>query len=188
MSIGQAYPTDEATPILDWKYSDLVPTEDGDYLDYDDQANQSKISGSSFIMPTSDALSDISSYESFSGALSKAPSFSSDYPSASNQGSSPVTSPRMKPQHLSGPVQTQRGGRASLLLQSGLRSAPYGIESARNKPWSTRSYSKAPSQRHLPFLHHARHETFAAGQCRLSTRTSSPTTAHKTMPLSFNKF
>ncbi|PTB54714.1 hypothetical protein M431DRAFT_530847 [Trichoderma harzianum CBS 226.95] len=138
MSIGQAYPTDEATPILDWKYSDLVPTEDGDYLDYDDQANQSKISGSSFIMPTSDALSDISSYESFSGALSKAPSFSSDYPSASNQGSSPVTSPRMKPQHLSGPVQTQRGGRASLLLQSGLRSAPYGIESARNKPWSTR--------------------------------------------------
>ncbi|KAL6829128.1 hypothetical protein J3E69DRAFT_364755 [Trichoderma sp. SZMC 28015] len=29
MSIGQAYPTDEATPILNWKYSNLVPTEDG---------------------------------------------------------------------------------------------------------------------------------------------------------------
>ncbi|KAL5083279.1 hypothetical protein Trisim1_001788 [Trichoderma cf. simile WF8] len=78
MSIGQAYPTEEAKPILDWKYSNLVATKDGDNLDYDDQANHSEISGSSFIMPTSDALSDITSYESFSAALSKAPSFSSD--------------------------------------------------------------------------------------------------------------
>ncbi|KAM6483403.1 hypothetical protein HDV62DRAFT_389607 [Trichoderma sp. SZMC 28011] len=151
MFIGQAYPTDEVTPILDWKYSHLVPTEHGDYLDYDDQADHSKMSGSSFIMPTSGALSDISSYESFSAALSKALAFSSDYPPASNQGSSPVASLRMKPQHLSESVQTQRGGRASPLLQSGLRSAPYGIESSRNKRWPTRSYSKASSQRHLEY-------------------------------------
>ncbi|EOO04118.1 hypothetical protein UCRPA7_350 [Phaeoacremonium minimum UCRPA7] len=103
MNIGQAYTTDEAIPILDLRYSG--PPMEGDSLHFDSGLNPRRMSGSSFTMSTSGALSDMPSYEDFSAALSDAPSFSSEYPPPSNRNSlmsstqlSPVASPRMTPQ------------------------------------------------------------------------------------------
>lgn len=194
MSIGQAYTTDEAIPVLDLKYSNMAPTQDSDPLNFDSQMNNRRMSGSSFTMSTSGALSDMPSYEDFSAALSEAPSFNSDYPPPSNRNSlmssthlSPVASPRMTPQSRSELVRTQSRGRASPSPRPGVRSAPYSVEGARNKRWSTGSYGTAPSRRPSPFMYHAGHDNFAAQQ-RLSAQTSSPVVPSNTMPLSFANF
>jgi len=186
MNIGQAYTTDEAIPILDLRYSG--PPMDNDSMHFDGSLNPRRMSGSSFTMSTSGGLSDMPSYEDFSAALSDAPSFTSDYPPPSNRNSlmsstqlSPVASPRMTPQGRSELVRTQSRGRASPSPRPGMRSAPYSVESARNKRWSTGSYGTAPTRRPSPFVYHHPHEAFAP---RMSSRHSSPTIQHGQLPLS----
>ena len=170
MPIGQAYTTDEAIPILDLKYNSA---REGEPLQFGIQSR--RMSGSSFTMSTSGALSDIPSCDDFSTALSEAPSFSSDYPPPSNRNSlmssthlSPVASPRMTPQSRTELVRTQSRGRASPSPRPHIRSAPYSVEASRNKRWSTGSYSTAASRRAAPFMYnqHA-HETFMAHQRQL---------------------
>jgi hypothetical protein len=167
LPIGQAYTTDEAIPILDLKYNEA---REGEHLQFGLQSR--RMSGSSFTMSTSGALSDIPSCDDFSAALSEAPSFSSDYPPPSNRNSlmssthlSPVASPRMTPQSRTELVRTQSRGRASPSPRPHVRSAPYSVDSARNKRWSTGSYATAASRRVAPFMYnqHA-HETFMAHQ------------------------
>ena len=189
MSIGQAYTTDEAIPILDLRYPPGMPT-DQDTLAYDGGINNRRMSGSSFTMSTSGALSDMPSYEDFSAALSEAPSFSSDYPPPSNRNSlmsstqlSPVASPRMTPQSRSELVRTQSRGRASPSPRPGMRSAPYSVEGARNKRWSTGSYGTVQNRRPSPFVYHPGHD-FAAHP-RMSSRHSSPTIPNGQLPLNF---
>ena len=188
MNIGQAYTTDEAIPILDLRYSG--PPMEGDSLHFDSGLNPRRMSGSSFTMSTSGALSDMPSYEDFSAALSDAPSFSSEYPPPSNRNSlmsstqlSPVASPRMTPQSRSELVRTQSRGRASPSPRPGMRSAPYSVESARNKRWSTGSYGPMPNRRPSPFVYHHTPEAFGP---RMSSRHSSPTIQHNQIPLNFN--
>lgn len=190
MNIGQAYTTDEAIPILDLRYPGQ-PLE-GDQHNFDGSLNPRRMSGSSFTMSTSGGLSDMPSYEDFSAALSDAPSFISDYPPPSNRNSlmsstqlSPVASPRMTPQSRSELVRTQSRGRASPSPRPGMRSAPYSVESARNKRWSTGSYAPAPSRRPAaPFLYHHSHEAFNP-HARMVSRHSSPTVQHNQLPLNF---
>ncbi|KAL1904464.1 hypothetical protein Sste5344_009811 [Sporothrix stenoceras] len=153
MSIGQAYTTDEAIPILDLRFSNTSGGNGG--------GGNRRLSGSSFTMSTTGGLSDMPSYEDFSAALSDAPSFSSDYPPPSNRNSlmsstqlSPVASPRMTPQSRSELVRTQSRGRASPSPRPGLRAAPYSMEGPRNKRWSTGSYGTMPSRRPSPFIYH----------------------------------
>ncbi|TPX17344.1 uncharacterized protein E0L32_012199 [Thyridium curvatum] len=185
--IGQAYTTDEAIPILDLRYSG--PPMEGDALNFDAGLNPRRMSGSSFTMSTSGGLSDMPSYEDFSAALSDAPSFSSDYPPPSNRNSlmsstqlSPVASPRMTPHTRSELVRTQSRGRASPSPRPGMRSAPYSVETSRNKRWSTGSYGTGPNKRPAPFVYHHPHDPFAA---RMSSRHSSPTIAQNQLPLNF---
>ena len=189
MNIGQAYTTDEAIPILDLRYPG-APL-DNDTLGFDGGLNPRRMSGSSFTMSTSGGLSDMPSYEDFSAALSDAPSFSSDYPPPSNRNSlmsstqlSPVASPRMTPQSRSELVRTQSRGRASPSPRPGMRAAPYSVESARNKRWSTGSYGTTPNRRPSPFIYHHPHEAFNP-HGRMSSRHSSPTIAHNQLPLNF---
>ncbi|OIW32971.1 hypothetical protein CONLIGDRAFT_676791 [Coniochaeta ligniaria NRRL 30616] len=189
MNIGQAYTTDEAIPILDLRYPGQ-PLE-GDSMNFDGSMNPRRMSGSSFTMSTSGGLSDMPSYEDFSAALSDAPSFSSEYPPPSNRNSlmsstqlSPVASPRMTPQSRSELVRTQSRGRASPSPRPGMRSAPYSVESARNKRWSTGSYAPANNRRPSPFIYHHPHEAFNP-HARMSSRHSSPTIAHNQLPLNF---
>jgi hypothetical protein len=188
MNIGQAYTTDEAIPILDLRYSGHHP--DGDSLNFDGGINARRMSGSSFTMSTSGALSDMPSYEDFSAALSEAPSFSSDYPPPSNRNSlmsstqlSPVASPRMTPQSRSELVRTQSRGRASPSPRPGMRSAPYSVDGSRNKRWSTGSFGNAPNRRPSPFVYHPGHDFTA--HPRMSSRHSSPTMPHGQLPLNF---
>lgn len=184
MSIGQAYTTDEAIPILDLRYPGAQV--ENEPVPFDHNINPRRMSGSSFTMSTSGGLSEMTSYEDFSAAMSDAPSFSSDYPPPSNRNSlmsstqlSPVASPRMTPQSRSELVRTQSRGRASPSPRPGMRSAPYSVESARNKRWSTGSYGTTPNRRHSPFVYHP-HDAY--GQ-RMSSRHSSPTIAHSQVPL-----
>ncbi|KAM7192686.1 meiotic expression up-regulated protein 26 [Naviculisporaceae sp. PSN 640] len=187
MNIGQAYTTDEAIPILDLRYSGQPM--DGESMPFDGSAlNQRRMSGSSFTMSTSGGLSDMPSYEDFSAALSDAPSFTSDYPPPSNRNSmmsstqlSPVASPRMTPQSRSELVRTQSRGRASPSPRPGVRAAPYSVDGARNKRWSTGSYGTAQNRRPSPFVYHHPHDAFN----RMSSRHSSPTIAHAQMPLNY---
>lgn len=188
-TLESAYASDELIPILDL-YSDAVP--DRESLPLEDTINPRRMSGSSFTMSTSGALSDMPSYEDFSAALSEAQSFSSDYPPTSNRNSlmsstqlSPVASPRMAPQTRTELVRTQSRGRgqASSSPRPGVRAAPYSVESARNKRWSTGSYGNMP-RKPSPFMYHPSPEVFATHQ-RMSTSHSSPTTASVTLPLSF---
>ncbi|CAK7233815.1 hypothetical protein SBRCBS47491_008738 [Sporothrix bragantina] len=175
-SIGQAYTTDEAIPILDLRYTSGNHSSggpghggnnggnglDSDPLGFDGGGlNPRRLSGSSFTMSTTGGLSDMPSYEDFSAALSDAPSFSSDYPPPSNRNSlmsstqlSPVASPRMTPQSRSELVRTQSRGRASPSPRPGLRAAPYSMEGPRNKRWSTGSYGTMPSRRPSPYMYH----------------------------------
>ncbi|KAI3400922.1 hypothetical protein diail_1129 [Diaporthe ilicicola] len=189
MSIGQAYTTDEAVPILDLRYPGQ-PLE-GDAMNFDNGLNPRRMSGSSFTMSTSGGLSDMTSYEDFSAALSDAPSFSSEYPPPSNRNSmmsstqlSPVASPRMTPQSRSELVRTQSRGRASPSPRPGMRSAPYSVDNSRsNKRWSTGSYGTMPNRRPSPFVYQHAPDAFGP---RMSSRHSSPTVQTTTqMPLSF---
>ncbi len=93
---------------------------------------------------------------------------------------SPVASPRMTPQGRSELVRTQSRGRASPSPRPGMRSAPYNLEGARNKRWSTGSYGTAPNRRPSPFVYHHPHEPFGP---RMSSRHSSPTITHGQLPL-----
>lgn len=189
MSIGQAYTTDEAIPILDLRCSG--PPLDGEQMGFDGAMNPRRMSGSSFTVSTSGGLSEMTSYEDFSATLSDAPSLTSDYPPPSNRTSmisstqlSPVASPRMTPQSRSELVRTQSRGRASPSPRPGVRAAPYSVESARNKRWSTGSYGTASNRRPSPFVYHHPHDAFSL-HARLSSRHSSPTIANGQLPLNF---
>ncbi|KAF3769846.1 hypothetical protein M406DRAFT_247517, partial [Cryphonectria parasitica EP155] len=189
MAIGQAYTTDEAIPILDLRYSGH-PVE-GESLSLENGVNPRRMSGSSFTMSTSGGLSDMTSYEDFSAALSDAHSFTSDYPPPSNRNSlmsstqlSPVASPRMTPQSRSELVRTHSRGRASPSPRPGMRSAPYSVEGGRNKRWSTGSYGTMSStnRRPSPFVYQHTPEAYGP---RMPSRHSSPTIQNGQMPLNF---
>lgn len=191
MNIGQAYTTDEAIPILDLRYSGSKI--DSDRLSLEQSYSSRRMSGSSFTMSTTGALSEMASYEDFSTTLSEAPSFSSDYPPPSNRNSlisstqlSPVASPRMTPQNRSELVRTQSRGRASPSPRPSMRSAPYSMDSNRSKRWSTGSYAPLPNRRPSPFVFHQAHETFNPYPPRMSSRHSSPTLPNAHPPLSLN--
>ncbi|EAQ89225.1 hypothetical protein CHGG_05844 [Chaetomium globosum CBS 148.51] len=81
-------------------------------------------------------------------------------------------------------VRTQSRGRASPSPRPGVRAAPYSVESARNKRWSTGSYGTASNRRPSPFVYHHPHDAFNM-HARLSSRHSSPTVAQGQLPLSF---
>lgn len=189
MNIGQALTTDESIPILDLRYQGGQTEAEGG-LNFEQQLNPRRMSGSSFTMSTSGNLSDMPSYEEFSSALSEAPSFS-DYPPTSNRNSmmsstqlSPVASPRMTPQSRSELVRTQSRGRgASPSPRPGMRSAPYSVESsARSKRWSTGSYGTSVNRRPSPFVYQHTHDPFGP---RMASRHSSPTISSNPLPLNF---
>lgn len=188
LTIGQAYTSDEAIPILDLRYPGQ-PLE-GESMNFDNGLNPRRMSGSSFTLSTSGGLSDMTSYEDFSTALSDAPSFTSDYPPPSNRNSmmsstqlSPVASPRMTPQSRSELVRTHSRGRASPSPRPGMRSAPYSVDSSRAaKRWSTGSYGNVSNRRPSPFVYQQTPDAF--GQ-RMSSRHSSPTIQNGQMPLNF---
>lgn len=189
MHMGNAYSTDEAVPILDLRYPG--PGMDSDRLSMD--FNSRRLSGSSFTMSTTGALSEMPSYEDFSASLSEAPSFTSDYPPLSNRNSlmsstqlSPVASPRMTPQNRSELVRTQSRGRASPSPRPTMRSAPYNMDSTRSKRWSTGSYATLPSRRPSPFVYHQGQETFSPHPPRMSSRHSSPTLPNAQLPLNMH--
>ncbi|KAK4456601.1 hypothetical protein QBC42DRAFT_322237 [Cladorrhinum samala] len=186
-NIGQAYTTDEAIPILDLRYHGHAV--EGEPMSFDGALNPRRMSGSSFTVSTTGGLSEMTSYEDFSAALSDAPSFNSEYPPPSNRNSmisstqlSPVASPRMTPQSRSELVRTQSRGRgASPSPRPGMRAAPYSVEGARNKRWSTGSYGTTPNRRPSPFVYHHPHDVFN----RMSSRHSSPTVGHGPLPLNY---
>jgi len=188
MHMGQPYTTDEAVQILDLRYAGPGP--EGDRLSLDQYASR-RLSGSSFTLSTTGALSEMQSYEDFSAALSEAPSFSSEYPPTSNRNSlmsstqlSPVASPRMTPQNRSELVRTQSRGRASPSPRPSMRSAPYNMDSTRSKRWSTGSYATLPTRRPSPFVFHQGPEsTFTSLPPRMSSRHSSPTLPNTHLPL-----
>ncbi|KAG0652022.1 Meiotic expression up-regulated 26 [Hyphodiscus hymeniophilus] len=191
MNMGQPYTNDEAVPILDLRYTG--PGMDSDPLRMDRSYSSRRMSGSSFTMSTSGALSEMPSYEDFSTTLSEAPSFSSDYPPPSNRNSlmsstqlSPVASPRMTPQNRSELVRTQSRGRASPSPRPSMRSAPYNMDSSRSKRWSTGSYAPLPNRRPSPFIYHQGHETFTPHPPRMSSRHSSPTLPNAQLPLNMS--
>ncbi|KAH7329356.1 hypothetical protein B0I35DRAFT_404596 [Stachybotrys elegans] len=178
MPIGQAYTTDEAISVFDLKYTN---TQDKEYSNVDGNVDPRRFSGSSFTVSTSGALSDMTSCDDFSAALSEAPSWGSEYPPTSNRNSlmssasnrnslmssthlSPVASPRMTPQSRTELVRSQSRGRASPSPRPHVRSAPYSVEVARNKRWSTGSYGNVASRRAAPYMFHAGHEPFMAPQ------------------------
>jgi hypothetical protein len=191
MHMGQAFSTDESAPILDLRFPG--PGMDSDRLSLEQPYSSRRMSGSSFTMSTTGALSDMPSYEDFSATLSEAPSFSSDYPPRSNRNSlmsstqlSPVASPRMTPQNRSELVRTQSRGRASPSPRPSMRSAPYNMDSNRNKRWSTGSYAPAPNRRPSPFVYHQGHEVFTPHPPRMSSRHSSPTLPNAQLPLNLS--
>ncbi|KLU83977.1 hypothetical protein MAPG_03026 [Magnaporthiopsis poae ATCC 64411] len=182
--IGQAYTADEAIPILDLRYPNSQM--EGESMNFDQSMSTRRMSGSSFTMSTT-GISEMTSYDDFSAAMSDAPSFTSDYPPPSNRNSlmsstqlSPVASPRMTPQGRSELVRTQSRGRASPSPRPGMRSAPYSVERGQNKRWSTGSYGTTPNRRPSPFVYHHPHDAYGP---RMSSRHSSPTIAHTQMPL-----
>ncbi|APA10409.1 hypothetical protein sscle_06g051790 [Sclerotinia sclerotiorum 1980 UF-70] len=192
MHMGQAYTTDEAVPILDLRCG---PGMGSDPSNMDHPWSSRRMSGSSFTLSTTGALSEIPSYEDFSTTLSEAPSFTSDYPPTSNRNSlmsstqlSPVASPRMTPQNRSELVRTQSRGRATPSPRPSMRSAPYNMDSNRNKRWSTGSYAPTPSRRPSPFVYHQSHESFQPPHPphmspHMSSRHSSPTINNPHLPL-----
>ncbi|KAL5604746.1 hypothetical protein BROUX41_001909 [Berkeleyomyces rouxiae] len=155
MQIGQAYTADEAIPILDLRF------QNGQTESMDSTIARKRTSGSSFTMSTNGAMSDMSSYEDFSSALSEAPSMSSDYPPPSNRTSllssctqlSPVASPRMANQGRTELVRTQSRGHASPSPRPSARAAPYNVDVGRgnNKRWSTGSYGTQQNRHAAPY-------------------------------------
>ncbi|KAF4985705.1 hypothetical protein FDECE_16380 [Fusarium decemcellulare] len=190
MGMSHTFTPDEAIPVLDLKYQGAVMDED--LMAMDDASNPRRMSGSSFSMSTSGALSDIPSYDDFSTALSEAPSFSSDYPPPSNRNSlmsstqlSPVASPRMAPQSRTDLVRTQSRGRgASPSPRPGVRSAPYSVEGPRLKRWSTGTYGAPSSRKPAPYVYHACPDVFNAHQHMCSGH-SSPTVGAAPLPLNY---
>lgn len=189
-NIGHAYTTDESIPILELRYHEQ-PLE-GDPMNFENGLNLRRMSGSSFTMSTSGGLSDITSYEDFSTALSDALSFTSEYPPPSNRTSlmsstqlSPVASPRMTPQSRSELVRTQSRGRASPSPRPGLRSVPYSVETSRAKRWSTGTYGTMQNRRGAPFMY--QHAPEACGP-RMSSGHSSPTIQNSQFTLDFSNF
>ncbi|UKZ77378.1 hypothetical protein TrVFT333_005098 [Trichoderma virens FT-333] len=155
--IGQAYTTDDAVPILDLRYT--TPSHDNSNLD--GSVASHRMSGSSFAMSTTGALSDMPSYEDFSAALSEVRSINSDFPPPSNRTSlmsstqlSPVASPRLTPQTRPEQVRTQSRGRASPSPRPSMRTAPYDTTRGNKQRWSTGSYSVA-QRRPSPALYHS---------------------------------
>lgn len=197
MSIGQAFTADEAVPVLDLRHNE--PAQERETLNLlEGGVNPRRMSGSSFTMSTSGALSDIPSYEDFSAAMSDAPSFSTDYPPPSNRNSlmsstqlSPVASPRMTPQSRTELVRTQSRGRASPSPRPGVRSAPYNVDGSRNsKRWSTGTYGTNSQRRPSPFVYQPTHDPFNSHQHVASIasypRNSSPTAQQSQAPLNFH--
>ncbi|KAK4114076.1 hypothetical protein N656DRAFT_569608 [Canariomyces notabilis] len=189
MNIGMAYTTDEVIQISDIRYPGHPL--DGDQMTFDNGLNPRRMSGSSFTVSTSGALSEMPSYDDFSATLSDAASLASDYPSQSNRNSmisstqlSPVASPRMTPQSRTELVRTQSRGRASPSPRPGVRAAPYSVESARNKRWSTGSYGTTSNRRPSPFVYHPPPDAFNL-HARMASRHSSPTIANGQLPLNF---
>jgi len=187
MTIGQAFTTDEAIPILDLRYSNTQV--ENETFSFESGLKPRRMSGSSFTMSTT-GLSDMPSYDEFSTTLSEAPSFSSEYPPPSNRNSlmsstqlSPVASPRMTPQGRSELVRAQsRGHGASPSPRPVVRSAPYNVDnSSRNKRWSTGSCG-ASNRRPSPFVYHHTHDAFGA---RMPSRHSSPAVSNPSLPLNF---
>ncbi|RSL61274.1 hypothetical protein CEP54_006335 [Fusarium duplospermum] len=190
MNMGMnSFTTDEAIPVLDLKYQGTVMDED---LMATDDTNNRRMSGSSFSMSTSGALSDIPSYDDFSTALSEAPSFSSDYPPTSNRNSlmsstqlSPVASPRIAPQTRTELVRTQSRGRgASPSPRPGVRSAPYSVEGPRLKRWSTGTYGTASSRKPAQYVYHPCSDVFNTHQHMCSGH-SSPAVGAAPLPLNY---
>lgn len=189
MGIGQAFTTDEAIPVLDLRYQDQVADEE--LMALDGNVKPRRMSGSSFSMSTSGALSDMPSYEDFSTALSEAQSFSSDYPPPSNRNSlmsstqlSPVASPRMASQQTrTDLVRTQSRGRGASPSPRPGRAAPYSVDGPRIKRWSTGTYGTM-SRKPLPFVYHPNPEIFNAHQ-QLCSGHSSPTPGANPLPLNY---
>ncbi|KAF5022794.1 hypothetical protein F66182_5136 [Fusarium sp. NRRL 66182] len=188
MGMTNSITTDEAIPVLDLKYGTLV---DEDLMAMDDGSKQRRMSGSSFSMSTSGALSDMP-YDDFSTALSEAPSFSSDYPPRSNRTSlmsstqlSPVASPRMGPQMRTDLVRTQSRGRgASPSPRPGVRSAPYSVEGPRLKRWSTGTYGTSASRKPTQYVYQACPDVFNSHQHMYSGH-SSPAMGAAPLPLNY---
>lgn len=171
MRMCQDFHTEEAIPILDLEHPEGY--QNSYQMNFDDVAHSRRISGSSFTMSTSGALSDMQSYDDFSTALSDAPSFCSEYPPPSNRTSwmssthlSPVASPRMTAQGCRPDIaRTQSRGRASPSPRPSIRSAPYSIETPRNaKRWSTGSYGTMSNRRPSPFVYHPGQEAHGVHQ------------------------
>ncbi|TVY22827.1 Meiotic expression up-regulated protein [Lachnellula hyalina] len=191
MHMGQQFSTDESAPILDLRFSG--PGMDSDRLSLEPSYSSRRMSGSSFTVSTTGALSEMQSYDDFSTTLSEAQSYTSDYPPRSNRNSlmsstqlSPVASPRMTPQHRSELVRTQSRGRASPSPRPSMRSAPYNMDSSRNKRWSTGSYAPAQNRRPSPFIYHQGHEVFTPHPPRMSSRHSSPILPNAQLPLNLS--
>lgn len=189
INIGQAYTSDDAIPIMDMRYQGPVP--EGDSLCIDNTLNNRRMSGSSFTVSTSGGLSDMPSYEDFSAALSEAPSFGSDYPPPSNRNSlmssthlSPVASPRMTSHGRSELARTHSRGRASPSPRPGIRTAPYSVDAARNKRWSTGSYGPGANRRPSPLVYHPGHDIFGAHPQMPSSHSSPPMPSNH-MPLNW---
>lgn len=171
MRMCQDFQGEEAIPILDLEHQEGY--QNSYQMNFDDVAHSRRISGSSFTMSTSGALSDMQSYDDFSTALSDAPSFCSEYPPPSNRTSwmssthlSPVASPRMTAQGCRPDIaRTQSRGRASPSPRPSIRSAPYSIETPRSaKRWSTGSYGTMSNRRPSPFVYHPGQEAHGAHQ------------------------
>jgi hypothetical protein len=92
----------------------------------------------------------------------------------------------MTPQNRSELVRTQSRGRASPSPRPSMRSAPYNMDSARNKRWSTGSYAPMPNRRPSPFVYHQGHEVFTPHPPRMSSRHSSPTLPNAQLPLNMS--
>lgn len=175
--IGQAFTSDEAVSVYDLENHEGFQA--GFQLNLDDVAQSRRISGSSFSVSTSGALSDIQSYDDFSTALSDAPSFYSEFPPTSNRTSwmsstqlSPVASPRIAPSCRSDLVRTQSRGRASPSPRPNVRSAPYMLDGPRSgKRWSTGSYGNMSSRRPAPYGYNPGPESHMTLQ-RMLTRVS----------------
>ncbi|KAL9114845.1 MAG: hypothetical protein Q9227_001088 [Pyrenula ochraceoflavens] len=112
-----------------------------------------RLSGSSFVSSTG-AGNEFPDFTAFSDM----PSYTSDYTPRSSLNLSvtplsPVPSPRCPP------PDTMRTGSRSRASPSprppSIRAAPYSLESARNKRWSTGSYGGSPARRASPFVYSA---------------------------------
>jgi hypothetical protein len=189
LTIGQAFTTDEHVPILDLSYQENG-TENEPSND-DTNFNSRPLSGSSFTLSTTGGVSDMLSYDDFSATLSEAPSFSSDYPPLSNRNSlmssthlSPVPSPRMTPQNRSEVVRSQSRSRASPSPRPCMRSAPYSVDAARHKRWSTGSY--APVRRPSPFVYHGTPDSYTSHPSGMPNQYSLPTGPSGQLPLNMN--